>query len=83
VVQWFFKPINHQTNKLTHTMGIFWDLMQESRMEDQQAKADSLEDRVEQLEQELANVKGLLRKTLVALEEHIDVDIDGDGKKGA
>jgi hypothetical protein len=63
-------------------MGIFWDLMQESRMEDQQAKAESLEDRVEQLETELVEVKDLLRKTLLALEEHLNKDIDGDGKMG-
>lgn len=64
-------------------MGIFWDLMQQSKIEEQQAKADSLEDQVAQLEAELADVKDLLRKTLIALEEHINVDIDGDGKTGA
>lgn len=63
-------------------MGIFWDLMQESKIEEQQAKADSLEDRVVQLEAELSDVKDLLRKTLIALEEHINIDIDGDGKTG-
>ena len=33
-------------------MGIFWDLMQQDELEKQQAKADSLEDRVELLEKE-------------------------------
>lgn len=64
-------------------MGIFWDLMQESKLEEQKAKADSLEDQVAQMEAELREVKDLLRKTLIALEEHINVDIDGDGKTGA
>lgn len=64
-------------------MGIFWDLMQESKIEEQQAKADSLEEQVAQMEAELREVKDLLRKTLIALEEHINVDIDGDGKTGA
>ncbi|MGF1557255.1 hypothetical protein [Paucihalobacter sp.] len=45
-------------------------------------KANSLEDRIEQLEQDLANTKILLRKTLVALETHLTKDIDGDGKMG-
>ncbi|GAB5550737.1 MAG: hypothetical protein Sapg2KO_03280 [Saprospiraceae bacterium] len=63
-------------------MGIFWDLMQESKIEEQKAKADSLEDRVVELETELSDVKDLLRKTLIALEEHINIDIDGDGKTG-
>lgn len=61
-------------------MGIFWDLMQESKLEEQKAKADSLEEQVAQMEAELSEVKQLLRKTLIALEEHINVDIDGDGK---
>jgi len=63
-------------------MGIFWDLMQQSKIEEQQAQANSLEERVAILEQELKDTRLLLVKTLQALEEHIDVDIDGDGKKG-
>jgi len=34
-------------------MGLFWDLMQESKLEEQQKQADSLEDRVTYLENEL------------------------------
>ena len=64
-------------------MGIFWDLIQESKIEEQKAQSDSLEERVVQLEGELEKTRELLRKTLVALEEHLDKDIDGDGKTGA
>ena len=64
-------------------MGIFWDLMQEDKMEKQQAKAESVEERVKHLEMELANTKALLKKTLIALETHLVKDIDGDGKTGA
>ena len=56
--------------------------MQQDKIEEQQAQADSLEERVELLESELTKTRELLRKTLLVLEEHIDVDIDGDGKKG-
>lgn len=63
-------------------MGIFWDLMQESKLKEQKEQADSLEDRVRQLEEELAETKALLAKTLIALEEHLEKDIDGDGKMG-
>lgn len=63
-------------------MGIFWDLIQQDELQKQEEKANSLEDRVAQLEQELANTKTLLRKTLVALETHLTTDIDGDGKMG-
>lgn len=63
-------------------MGIFWDLIQQDELEKQEAKANSLEDRVAQLEKELSATRTLLKKTLVALETHIVKDIDGDGKLG-
>lgn len=63
-------------------MGIFWDLMQQDEIQKQEKKADSLEDRVAQIEKELEKTKELLRKTLIALETHLSKDIDGDGKMG-
>lgn len=63
-------------------MGIFWELMQQDELDKQQKQADSVEERVEQLEAELDKTKVLLRKTLEALEMHISKDIDGDGKLG-
>ncbi len=63
-------------------MGIFWDLLQQDELDKQQKQADSVEERVERLEKELDSTKILLRKTLVALEEYLDRDIDGDGKTG-
>lgn len=63
-------------------MGIFFDLMQQTEIERQQKQADSIEDRVEQLETELASTKELLIKTLHVLEEHVGTDIDGDGIAG-
>jgi hypothetical protein len=64
-------------------MGIFWDLLQEDELKKQQKQADSLEDRVLYLETELEKTKVLLRKTLEALETHVEIDIDGDGKLGS
>lgn len=63
-------------------MGIFWDLMQQDELDKQEAKAKSLEERVAQLEDDLAATRALLRKTLEALEVHVSKDIDGDGKTG-
>jgi len=63
-------------------MGIFWDLLQQDEIEKQKKQANSLEDRVEHLEDELKNTQALLKKTLIALENHISKDIDGDGKLG-
>ncbi|MFT5215906.1 MAG: hypothetical protein ACI83H_001023 [Glaciecola sp.] len=63
-------------------MGIFWDLIQQDELQKQEEKANSLEDRVEQLEADLSATRTLLKKTLVALETHLVKDIDGDGKMG-
>ena len=63
-------------------MGIFWDLIQQNELNKQQEQADSLEERVAQLEIELSTTKTLLRKTLEALEMHLSKDIDGDGQLG-
>lgn len=63
-------------------MGIFWDLIQESKIQEQQEHAHSLEERVQALEGELTRTKEVLSKTLIALEEHLGQDIDGDGKTG-
>jgi len=63
-------------------MGIFWDLLQQDELEKQQKQADTIDDRVAILEDDLANTKALLRKTLEALESYIGKDIDGDGKLG-
>ena len=63
-------------------MGIFWDLLQQDELEKQQEQANSLEDRVALLEEQLLNTKALLRKILAALETYVQIDIDGDGQMG-
>ncbi len=63
-------------------MGICFDLMQHDEREKQQAQADTLDDRVEILEQDLQKTRALLIKTLQVLETHVGKDIDGDGKTG-
>lgn len=63
-------------------MGIFWDLLQQDELDKQQKQANSVEERVDILEEELTQTKALLRKTLEALERFVGKDIDGDGKMG-
>lgn len=63
-------------------MGIFWDLMQEDELKKQEKQANDLSERVAQLEEDLTATRALLRKTLVALEQHLSKDINGDGKTG-
>lgn len=63
-------------------MGLFWDLMQQDEIDSQKVKAESLEDRVDLLEEELSKTRKLLMDTLHVLEKHVGVDIDKDGKIG-
>lgn len=63
-------------------MGIFWDLIQQSEIQEQSKKAKNLEERVLILEKELSETKTVLKKTLMVLESYLEKDIDGDGKTG-
>ena len=63
-------------------MGLFWDLIQQSELEEQKGKAESLEERVKLLEDELEKTKALLLKTLKVLEERSGTDINEDGQIG-
>ena len=53
-------------------MGIFWDILQQDELDKQQEKSKDLEGRVTQLEADLEHTRVLLKKTLVALETHLD-----------
>jgi hypothetical protein len=64
-------------------MGIFWDLIQQSEIQEQSEKANDLEAKVLILEKEHKYTKILLRKTLLLLEKHLGKDIDSDGKLGS
>ncbi|MBO3116085.1 hypothetical protein J4050_04965 [Winogradskyella sp. DF17] len=63
-------------------MGLFWDLIQQSEIEEQKGKAESLEERVVVLEEDLKKTKALLLKTLKLLEERSGTDINDDGQIG-
>ncbi|MDP5105036.1 MAG: hypothetical protein NWQ31_02565 [Polaribacter sp.] len=63
-------------------MGFFWDLIQQTAIQEQLEKSEKLEDRVTNLEKELLETKSILRKTLVALEKHLGKDIDDNKKIG-
>ncbi len=63
-------------------MGLFWNLIQQSQINNQHHKSQSIEQRVATLEEELRNTQELLFKTLKVLEEYTNKDINGDGKIG-
>ena len=63
-------------------MGLFWDLMQQSQISEQRGRAESIEERVNQLENELYATRKLLSKLVYILEKEYGKDIDGDGRVG-
>ena len=63
-------------------MGLFWDLMQQSQISKQSSRADTLEKRVQDLEDEMLKTRTLLHQLVVLLEKQYGRDIDGDGRIG-
>lgn len=63
-------------------MGLFWDLYQQSQISDHAARAETTEQRVARLEQEVQRLSTLLRDVIGRLEQHVGVDLDRDGRVG-
>jgi hypothetical protein len=63
-------------------MGLFWDLIQQSQISEQQSSTESLEQRVRELESDLREVKQIQLRLLETLEAHFGRDLDGDGRVG-
>jgi hypothetical protein len=63
-------------------MGLFWDLIQQSQISDQQSEHESLQDRVRELETELREVKQIQLRLLQTLETHFGRDLNDDGRVG-
>jgi uncharacterized Rmd1/YagE family protein len=63
-------------------MGILWEIVQTGLMYGQKRKSDSVEDRVQSLEDRLTATQNTLRTLVKKLEEMQGADIDGDGRIG-
>jgi uncharacterized coiled-coil protein SlyX len=63
-------------------MGALWEIVQTGLMYGQKRNADSLEDRVRTLENELQSTQNTLRALVRKLEELRGEDIDRDGRIG-
>ena len=63
-------------------MGILWEVVQTGLMYGQKRKSDSVEDRVQFLENQLILTQNTLRDLVRKLEEIHGLDIDGDGRVG-
>ena len=63
-------------------MGILWEVVQTGLMYGQKRKSDSVEDRVQFLENQISRTQNTLRELVKKIEEIHGLDIDGDGKFG-
>ena len=63
-------------------MGLLWEIVQTGLMYGQKRKADTIDDRVQILEDRLTATQNTIRALVKKLEEMQGVDIDGDGKVG-
>ncbi len=63
-------------------MGILWEVVQTGLMYGQKRKSDSVEDRVQFLENQISRTQNTLRELVKKIEEIHGLDIDGDGKVG-
>ena len=63
-------------------MGLIWDLIQQGQIGDASRRAETLEQRVFQLEVELRQTNDTLVQLLKALEVRFGEDLDRDGRVG-
>lgn len=63
-------------------MGILWEIIQTGLMYGEKRKSDSIEDRVQYLEDQIASTQNTMKALVKKLEEILKSDIDGDGKLG-
>ena len=63
-------------------MGALWEIIQTGLMYGHYRKSNSVEDRLEFVEQQLARTQDTLRSLVKKLEEIHGLDIDGDGSPG-
>lgn len=63
-------------------MGVLWEIVQTGLMYGQHRKSNSVEDRVQFVEEQLRATQDTLRSLVKKLEELHGIDIDKDGKIG-
>ena len=63
-------------------MGVLWEIVQTGLMYGHYRKSDSIEDRVQALDEQLKLTQNTLRALVKKLEELHGTDINGDGKIG-
>jgi hypothetical protein len=71
-----------ETDNVRASMGALWEIVQSGLMYGQYRKSESIEDRVETLENHLRATQDTLRTLVKKLEELHGIDIDQNGKIG-
>jgi hypothetical protein len=61
-------------------MGILWEVVQTGLMYGQKRKSDTIEDRVQALEEQLQLTQNTMRQLVRKIEEIHGLDIDGEGR---
>lgn len=63
-------------------MGLFWDLVQQTQISENETRSGALEQRVGALEEELRRTQEVLHQVVTRLERTIGQDLDRDGQVG-
>ena len=63
-------------------MSVLWEIVQTGLMYGQKRKSDTIEDRVQALEDQLQLTQNTLRTLVRKIEEIHGLDVDGDGRVG-
>ena len=63
-------------------MGVLWEIVQTGLMYGQHRKSNTIEDRVQSLEDQLQLTQNTLRTLVKKIEQIHGLDIDGDGRIG-
>ena len=63
-------------------MGILWEVVQTGLMYGQKRKSDTIEDRVQALEEQLQLTQNTMRQLVKKIEEIHGLDINGNGMVG-
>jgi len=63
-------------------MGVLWEIVQTGLMYGQHRKSNSVEDRVQSLEEQIKLTQNTLRALVKKLEEMHGIDINEDGRIG-
>ena len=76
------RGVQINNNESRTIMGILWEVLQSGMMYDQRRRSNSVEDRVQYLENQLESTRTTLRELVKKIEEIHGLDIDGDGRIG-